>query len=203
MTADLSPLDTRLTERALDVAIRLFARDGTRDVRMSDIAHEADVDPVDLRRAFPTKLDLIHAIIVRSTRQLLERQMTVSDEEKAPVERLSLFIRTHIEFSSEHRTEEELRRSVLPTLRAINPSRHREISDLLRGYREHVRGLIAAGRDAGVLAPSRPAVAAASVLETLDGILNWYDPSGGLSVQELGNVYADMIIHHLLGAPPE
>ncbi|GAB3205238.1 hypothetical protein GCM10027294_02800 [Marinactinospora endophytica] len=199
MTADLSPLDSRRTGRALDVATRLFGEHGVSRVDMTVIAREAGIDALTLRRAFPTKVDLVHAIALRTTRALVAGRLV--DDSGTPVERLSRLVRAHVGFCWRHRTEEELRRSLTPALRAVYPARHREISDLLRAYREHIDALISAGRAQGLFVPRRPGVSAGTVLEMLDGALNWYDPSDGLSVTQLGDVYVDLIIHHLLGAP--
>ncbi|RCV49795.1 TetR/AcrR family transcriptional regulator [Marinitenerispora sediminis] len=201
MTADLSPLDIRLTEHVLDTAVRLFTRRDARDVGMPAIAREADVDLDVLRRHFPTKLDLVYAVTTRSTRALVTRQIAADRPDEPPVRRLSVLIRSHIEFSWEHRTEEELRRGLLRTLRVIYPDRHREMTRHLRRYREHIGEIIAAGREAGTFAPAHPGGSAGTVLETLDGILNWYEPAGGLTITELGDVYVDLIIHHQLRAP--
>ncbi|MFC7330597.1 TetR/AcrR family transcriptional regulator [Marinactinospora rubrisoli] len=198
MTADLSPLDIRLTERVLDAAVRVFARRDARDVGMPAIAREAAVEPDLLRRLFPTKLDLVYAVTNRSTRTLVTRQIAADRPDEPAVRRLSALIRTHIEFSWEHRTEEELRRALLRTLRVVYPERHREMIRHLRRYREHIGEIITAGRQAGIFA-SGPTGGA--VLETLDGILNWYEPAGGLTLTALGDVYVDLIVHHQLGAP--
>ncbi|GLU46254.1 hypothetical protein Nans01_06050 [Nocardiopsis ansamitocini] len=201
MTANSSPLGSIHTNRALDAATRLFSAHGSENVDMHTVALAADIDAIDFRRAFPTKLDLSYAVALRCTRRLVSTEDDAVSAAHSPLDRLCTMIRRHITFSWEHRTEQELRRALLPVLRTIYPDRHRELSGLLRGYRARIQGLIEQGRDLQLFArTSREPVTGATVLETLEGILNWYDPDGELTIDQLSDVYVDLVIHHLLGA---
>ncbi len=110
-------------------------------------------------------------------------------------------VRRHIEHSCRYRVELTLRRSLLRTLRAISPPRYRELSLLLRAYHDRIARIIDQGRTDGVFTPadgSGEPVTATTVLDTLDSTLNWYDPSS-MTPQQLGDVYEDLVLHHLLG----
>lgn len=209
MTADLSPLDfpfdSELNDRALDIAVLQFADHGAHSTAMAHIAAAVErgtgARPADFRRAYPTRLDLVYAITLRTTRTFVLRQIDGSGPESTPIDRISGLIRAHIEFRWEHRVEEELRRAAAPALRSVSVARYRELSNLMRDYRDHVRRLVEDARAAEAVTATDAAAAAANLIATLDGILNWYEPSGGLSLSELGDVYVDLIIHHHLGAP--
>ncbi|MBB6170978.1 AcrR family transcriptional regulator [Nocardiopsis mwathae] len=205
MTADLSPHDTRLAADTLDAATSIFARHGPHGLGMASLTREiterTGIGIVEFRRDFPTRLDLMYAVVLRSTRELVARQISDFSSPESPVDRLSQLVRRHIDHCWKHRTEEELRRALLPTLRAIHPVRYRELSDQLRLYREHIREIIGDGVGQGHFRVAGPGMAAGTVLETLESILNWYDPEGGLSLPELGDVYVDLIIHHQLRCP--
>ncbi|GAA3735147.1 TetR/AcrR family transcriptional regulator [Salinactinospora qingdaonensis] len=201
MTADLSPTDSRLIERALDTATELFTGQDVRDVQMTAIANQADLDPVMFRRLFPTKLDLIYALALRVTRELVAQQRQVCDPEQSPTSQLAQLVRTHIEFTWHHRTAGRLRRELLPVLRSISPGRHRELTEQLRDYREHLRTILSRGRALGEFCCPHPEISASSIIDALDGIHNWYDPSADLSLSQLSDVYVDMVLHHLLRVP--
>ncbi|WP_046469364.1 TetR/AcrR family transcriptional regulator [Allosalinactinospora lopnorensis] len=207
MTADLSPHDARVTEHTLDAARRLFSQHGVRGIDMAtlirEITRETGINFLEFRRAFPTRMDLVYAVVLRSTRTLVTGQIADSGAPEPPVDRLAALIRRHIDFCWEHWTEEGLRRDLMPTLRAIHPTRYRELYDLMRSYQEHIRDMIAEGNSAGLFTAPQPGAAADTVLETLDSILNWYEPEGGLTLPQLGDVYVDLIIHHQMGCPRE
>ncbi|MEY9213216.1 TetR family transcriptional regulator [Thermobifida halotolerans] len=202
MTADLSPQDVSFTKHALDTAGRLFSEHGPNSVSMYTIASAAGVDPADFRRVFPSKLDLIHQLVLDRTKTLVERETTATDTELSPVEQMRALIRRHIEFNCRCRTELELRRVLLPTLRAISPRRYRELSQLLRAYHDRVHRLIEQGCALGLFHPSddsREPVSATTVLRTLESSLNWYEPDSKLPLEQLSDVYEDLVLHHLLG----
>ncbi len=207
MTADLSPDDARLTEQSLDSARRLFATHGIHGIDMAtlvrEISRETGLKHRELRRAYPTRMDLVYAVVLRSTRTLVTAQIGDSVSPDSPVDRLSRLIRRHIDFCWDHRTEEALRRDLLPRLRVIHPTRYQELYEHMNGYQEHVCRIIDQGTNAGSFRALHSATAATTVLETLDSMLNWYEPEGGLTLPQLGDVYVDLIVHHQLGCPRE
>ncbi|MER6626534.1 hypothetical protein, partial [Streptomyces sp. NPDC000931] len=119
----------------------------------------------------------------------------------SPTERMSSLVRRHVNSGWRHRSAIALSQELLPTLRAIHPVRHREISSLHRTYREHVREIIVAGVTADQFRIRDTGRATDSVLETFDSLLHWYDPGAGLSLNDLGGVYVDLVIHHHLRCP--
>ncbi|WP_017572073.1 TetR/AcrR family transcriptional regulator [Nocardiopsis halotolerans] len=205
MTADTSPHALRTTAPVLDCAARLFAEHGTRGLAMSAltqrVAAETGTDTASLRRAFPTRFDLAYAVVLRSVRERVNGQLAADQPDRPATERMSSLVRRHVELGWKHRSATALERELLPVLRAVHPSRHREISSLTRAYREHVRAIILDGVAAGVFGVREPGRAADEVLETFDSLLYWYDPEGGLSLDDLGAVYVDLVIHHHLECP--
>ncbi len=205
MTADLSPHALRTTAPVLDCAARLFAEHGSRGMAMSEltvrIATETDTDTACLRRAFPTRFDLSYAVVLRATRERVNGQLAADSPTREPTERMSDLVRRHVRSGWQHRTAIALSQELLPTLRAIHPTRHREISTLQRTYREHVREIIVAGVTVDQFRIRETGKAADTVLETFDSLLHWYDPGAGLSLGDLGDVYVDLVIHHHLRCP--
>ncbi|AFR09608.1 MULTISPECIES: TetR/AcrR family transcriptional regulator [Nocardiopsis] len=205
MTADLSPHSLRTTAPVLDCAARLFAEHGSRGLPMSALTHriaaETSTDGAALRRAFPTRFDLTYAIVLRATRERVNDQLTTDVPDSPATRRMADLVRRHVASGWRHRDAVALGRELLPTLRAIHPVRHREISGLHRLFRDHVREIVLAGIREGRFEITDPGRAADKVLETFDSLLHWYDPEAGLSIADLGDVYVDLVIHHQLGHP--
>src|SRR5690625_4028184 len=196
MTADLSHHVPHALGDPLRPAAGVFARHGLHGLAMAAIAQRVTdatgADPVAFRRAFPTRLDLACAIELNCARTLVRDQVADSMPGTAR-ERMECAVRRHIRHCRHHRTEEKLRRAVLPTLRSLHPARHRELADLRHAYREHLREIVAEGAGQGGFAVDDPGAAADAVLATLESVVNWYDPAHGLSEDELGDVYADLV----------
>ncbi|MEU0237907.1 TetR/AcrR family transcriptional regulator [Nocardiopsis sp. NPDC006198] len=205
MTAHTSPRALRAAAPVLDCAARLFARHGSRGPGVSElirrIALETGADTASLRRAFPTRTDLAYAVVLRSAHERVDGQLAADRPELPAVERMASLVRRHVETGWRHRAASALAHELLPVLRAVHPARHREVGSLLRLYREHMRGIIEDGAAAGAFAVRDPGRAADEVLETLDSLLYWYDPDAGLSLDGLGAVYVDLVVHHHLGSP--
>ena len=205
MTADLSPHALRTTATVLDCAARLFDEHGSRGMPMSDLTHriavETDTDAANLRRAFPTRLDLVHAVVLHATREHVQDRLTADDPRAPATERMADLVRGHITGGWKHRSALALSQELLPTLRAIDPARHRELVWLHRSLRERVRELIIAGVTEGRFTVTDTGVSACKVLETFESLVYWYDPEAGLSLRDLSEVYVDLVIHHQLGCP--
>ena len=205
MTADISPRALRATAPILDCAARLFAEHGSRGLTMSGltrrISAETGADPVSLRHAFPTRFDLAYAVVLRAARERVERQLDADDPDAGAVERMSALVVRHVETGWRHRTAIALTHEILPILRAIHQGRYREIGSLNRTYREHIRRIIADGVLSGAFRIDDPGRATDEVLDTFDSLLYWYRPEGGLSLDDLGSVYVDLVIHHHLKCP--
>lgn len=205
MTAEISPQTLRTTASVLDCALHLFAQHGTCGLAMSTLSHriatETGTDPARVRRAFPTRFDLVYAVVLRSVRERVTAQLNCDSPDTPATERMSALVRRHVETGWEHRTATALGYELFPLLRAIDPARHRELSSLLRGYREHIRAIVVSGVADGLFTVGDPGRAADDVLETCDSLLHWYTPDDSLSLADLGAVYVDLVIHHHLGCP--
>ena len=56
-----------------------------------------------------------------------------------------------------------------------------EISDRERAYADNVKALISRGIDDGVFRPMQASVATQLVLDSINGVLRWYRPTGALN----------------------
>ncbi|KIH97375.1 TetR family transcriptional regulator [Streptomonospora alba] len=204
MTADLSQLDAQTLDRILCAAADVFARHGLRGLDtasvVAEVAAATGLDPAVLHRDFPTRLDLAYTIALNSAHKLVDDQLA-DRRQGPPAERIERLVRRHIDHCRHHRTEEDLRRTVLPTLRAVDPARYRQLSGVRYTYLEHLRSIVSEGMAQERFHVDSSYTSASTVLETLESVVNWYEPDDGLSAEELGDVYTDLIIHHHLGGP--
>lgn len=204
MTADLSPAVLRTTGPVLDCAARLFAEHGPRSLALPTLTHriadETGTGEEALNRAFPTRSDLAHAVVLRAVRERVEGQLEADLHHEPAAERVCAFVRHHVRISWKHRFALELARDLLPFLRAASPERYREIALLHRDYRDHIRRIIGDGVREGSFHVESVELATRSVLSTCDS-LEWYEPDDVLRLDDLAGVYADLVLHHQLGHP--
>jgi AcrR family transcriptional regulator len=92
-----------LDQRILDTAARLFAGAHFHEVRMEDIASEADVGKGTLYRYFRDKEELYLALLSRAAQQMHERLHETLGEDLEPVAKLQALVDMTLEFFDEQR----------------------------------------------------------------------------------------------------
>jgi len=88
--------------RILDAAGKLFGRQRFHEVRMEDIATEADVGKGTIYRYFKDKEDLFTALLQRSSEQLLNQLRQALGQATRPRARLEAIVGAVIAFFDEH-----------------------------------------------------------------------------------------------------
>jgi len=89
------------TEKMLDAAGRLFGAQRFHEVRMEDIAAEAEVGKGTLYRYFNDKEELYLSLLERSSRELLNRLQEERLRFDSPSEQLSAFVASIVAFFDE------------------------------------------------------------------------------------------------------
>jgi len=92
----------RLTDRMLEAAGRLFGSRRFHEVRMEDIAAEADVSKGTLYRYFEDKEELYLALLQRATDQLVELLEVRLARAHGPRARLVELVATNLEYFDTH-----------------------------------------------------------------------------------------------------
>jgi AcrR family transcriptional regulator len=91
-----------LADRILDVAGRLFGTQRFHEVRMDDIAAEADVGKGTLYRYFRDKEELYLALLARASEQFTRRLREAATRGPGPRQRLEIVVTTIIDYFDEH-----------------------------------------------------------------------------------------------------
>lgn len=88
-------------DKMLNAAARLFGSQRFHEVRMEDIAAEAQVGKGTLYRYFTDKEELYLALVTRASRQILERMHAELEHVDGPFERLKTIVAAIIRFFDE------------------------------------------------------------------------------------------------------
>lgn len=186
-------------ERIVEVATRLFARDGYHAVGMRAIAEASGLRASSLYNHFPSKQKILHAISLSVTRDFVERQRPLFEGEGSRAERLLRLFREHILFFWERR---EAMRVMLSELGNLEPRDLDEVQAIRRAHQHRIRDCIAEGVAGGEFHVDDPAVTTLAILDMVNAIpLNrWFQPGQPLSVEDLAVAYARLIVENLLGA---
>jgi AcrR family transcriptional regulator len=145
-------------ERLLEVAARMFAREGA-DTSLKAIAAEAGVGIGTLYRRFPTREDLIEATYRSETTRLCESAPRLL-EDRAPLIALRDWMECFVDYMLAKRGMSEALPAILATREGLRLHSRAALADA-------VETLLNAGINAGEL---RSDVAAADVLMALGGV---------------------------------
>jgi AcrR family transcriptional regulator len=181
----------------LRAAGREFRLRGFAETGMRDIAAAAALSPANLYNYFHGKHDILFFCQDNS----LDRMITALD--KARRMRTTAAIKLRMVIVSHLRCVlDEVEGSAAHLLTASLPARQQHYVVTKRDkYEEGVRHLIVAGMRSGEFAPCDPALAVRAILGGLNWSVQWFNPEGPLTAEEIAERLADYLIRGLLAKP--
>ena len=165
-------------EELLDVAARLFHEKGVKATSLAEIGDELGMNKASLYYYVKSKDDLLARVIFRASQRLRELAEGIAADTGAPDDALVRLVRTHCETILDHPNEFG---TVIFQRRYMSANVLPEISDRERAYADNVKALISRGIDDGVFRPMQASVATQLVLDSINGVLRWYRPTGALN----------------------
>jgi AcrR family transcriptional regulator len=164
-------------------ALKAFSELGYHGVSIRDIARAADVSLSALYHYYPSKQDLLYALLQNGIDDyyvICRRALEAAGED--PVARFDALVAATIEYRAHHKIESNL---MLSELRNLDE----ELQEQLRSPQEdatvNLTKIIEAGISAGVFTTPYPDDARRAVLAMCNAIARWYEPNGSVPLDEL------------------
>lgn len=192
-------------DRIVTAASRLFQQSGYDRTSIAAIAEEVGVTAPALYWHFDSKAEILFEFL-RSTlsrfTQEVENDLVGVDD---PVERLRAFVESHTR-SQLHQYDVslvygELIYSAAQLARSLEQEQLQELVVLQRRHVDVCRGIVRDGIEAGQFAVQDEAVAAFAVINICEYVINWFNPSGRLSIDEVARLHGDFAVRMLTGPP--
>lgn len=180
----------------LRAALLAFRERGYHATTLEAIAEQVGVRNTALYHYFPDKRAILLACHRESLADL-ERIVGESRRLRSPESRLRHIIREHVRVVTDAFGASPLAFEVGELL----PERQAEIIAGRDRYEHEVRALIARGMRSSAFRRGDAKVAAFTILGALNGIARWYRAGGSLDARELGERFADQLLHGLLSRP--
>lgn len=175
--------------RVRDAALRLFARHGFAAVSMRQIAGEVGVQAGALYNYTPDKQSLLFSLLKGHMDELLAAWAEEPAPED-PLARLEVFTRFHIRFNLER--PEAIFISYME-LRNLEPDNFAVIERLRRAYEDELEAILRLGLAAGQFTMPDSKIVTLAVIAMLTGVNTWYRAGGRLSLEEVQQIYWDMV----------
>jgi AcrR family transcriptional regulator len=178
------------TEGALrQAALALIARRGYEAASMRELAAQVGVQAAALYRYFPTKEELLFALLRDHMVALAAAWEAARPETADPAERLAAFVRNHICFHVERRHSTHVSNM---ELRSLSPTRLTQILRLRSAYEKELRRILRDGVEAGLFEVEDVALTAMAIIQMITGVIVWFRPDERLSVEEVTRTYHRM-----------
>ena len=178
-------------EQILTVAGYLFSQRGYHATSMRELAKHPNLQGGSLYAHITSKEELLLEVV----RQAAERFLGVLEGLKGdPVSKLKSLVRGHLEVIAQ-----ELPRATVffHEWKHLSPPLLEEAKALRRRYEEGVQAVIREGMEQGVFRVENLRLATLFVLSALNWTYQWYRPEGPLTLEELSEAYATLILRAL------
>ncbi|HEY2205518.1 MAG TPA: TetR/AcrR family transcriptional regulator [Pseudonocardia sp.] len=176
------------------VASRLFREHGYHGVGMRAIAEAAGIQAASLYHHFMNKEELLLEAIFVVDRDLIVEQLPLLDGPGDHRERLAALVRGHVLHIGDHRNAWWV---ASRELRALSPDRLDAVQVYRRRYQHRIAEFLVDGVRAGEFRCEDPRLATLAILDMINGVNEWYVPSGRLGITELAERYARMVLCQL------
>ncbi|MFN3179395.1 MAG: TetR/AcrR family transcriptional regulator [Thermus sp.] len=178
-------------EQILTVAGHLFSQRGYHATSMRELAKHLNLQGGSLYAHIASKEELLLEVVRQAAKRFLG---VLEGLEGDPVSKVKGLVRGHLEVIAQ-----ELPRATVffHEWKHLSPPLLEEAKALRRRYEEGVQAVIQEGREKGVFRVENLRLATLFVLSALNWTYQWYRPEGPLSLEELSEAYATLILRAL------
>lgn len=184
----------------MTAAVEAFAERGYHATTTRDIASRAGMSPAALYIHYKTKEELLYQISGVGHRLALDMLERAADGGGSPAERLADAVRSFARWQAERHTTA---RVVQYELGALGEEHHAELLDVRRRTDGAVRRIIQDGVTAGDFDVPDVSGTTLAVLSLCVDVARWFKPDGRRTPEEVGELYADLVLRMVGAARPE
>ena len=182
-------------DRILAAAVQLFAQYGYHAATMRDIARISGIQAASIYYYYPGKQALLVEIMDTHMRDLNANLQRIVQEALPVEQRLHEAIANHIRLHTTYKAEFFI---IDTEIRALEEEQRGAILALRDQYEMLLQGLLGEGMEQGVFRQVDRKVASYALIAMCTEVATWFRPDGRLSVQQVINLYTQMITDGLL-----
>jgi AcrR family transcriptional regulator len=182
-------------EKVLAAAVQLFAEYGYHAAPLRDIARMAGIQAASIYYHYTNKQALLVEIMETHMRQLNANLEHIVHQQRSVQQRLHEAIANHIRLHTTFKSEFFIIDTEIRALEGENRSR---ILSLRDQYEALLQGLLCEGMEQGVFRESDVKVSSYAIIAMCTEVAAWFRPGGRLTVQQVIEIYSQMITQGLL-----
>src|SRR5258708_914169 len=182
-------------EKVLVAAVQLFAEYGYHAAPLRDIARIAGIQAASIYYHYTNKQALLVEIMETYMRQLNTNLEHIVLQQGSVQQRLHAAIANHIRLHTTYKSEFFI---IDTEIRALEGENRNHILSLRDQYEALIQDLLQEGMDQGVFRPSDVKVSSYAIIAMCTEVAAWFRPGGRLTVQQVIDIYSQMITQGLL-----
>ena len=191
----MRPEGRSVRESIMAAAVQLFAEYGYHAAPLRDIARLAGIQAASIYHHYPNKQSLLVEIMETYMQHLnsgLERILRTYDD---PLQRLQAAVTNHIRLHTSHKAEFFI---IDTEIRALEDEHRAYILSLRDRYESLIQELLRDGMERGIFCTSDVKVTSFAIITMCTEVSSWFHPEGRLKVQQVINIYLQIILQGLL-----
>src|SRR6266567_6101954 len=186
-------------DNILAAAVQLFAQYGYHAAPLRAIAKIAGIQAASIYYHYANKEALLVEIMETHMRHLNANLEGILHEQHDPLTRLYQAIANHIRLHTSYKNEFFI---IDTEIRALDGDNRRYILSLRDHYESLLQDLLRDGMEQGVFRVSDVKVSSYAIIAMCTEVSTWFRPNGRLSVQQVIDLYSQMITQGLLAIIP-
>lgn len=186
-----APAQVSTRDRILEAAVESFYHDGFGGAGLRDIANLASVNVASIYHYFPSKQDLLVAIIQQTDRETLELAEQAVASAAGPAQALVALSHHHVVFHASHWRETAISDRELGSVTINVRTRLVEVRDQYEALWDRV---LRQGVDVGMFSAEDREVVRMAAITMCSTVATWFRPGGRLSVDEVARIYSRLVL---------
>jgi AcrR family transcriptional regulator len=171
----------------LDRAAAIYSRSGYEGTGIRDLASALSIKSASLYHYFSGKEDILFSIMWKFHSRFLKEVTPLAEGDAPPDALMRTLVGGHIRFDMRHWND------VVVSLRernSLSAERRNLVNNLRRRHRDAVVRLVQKGAKPGTWASREPVVIASTILDMINGLVQWYKPRGEADLAHMIEIYA-------------
>lgn len=193
----MRPDGRSMRECILAAAVQLFAEYGYHAAPLRDIARIAGIQAASIYHHYPHKQSLLVEIMETYMQRLNSRLERILQEYESPLQRLHEAIANHIYLHTSYKDEFFI---IDTEIRALEGENRTYILSLRHTYELLVQELLRDGMERDVFRQCDVKIASYALIAMCTEVATWFRPGGRLSVQQVIDIYSQIITQGLLAS---
>ncbi len=191
----MRPEGRQMRESILAAAVQLFAELGYHAAPLRDIASIAGIQAASIYYHYANKQALLIEIMDTHMQRLNANLQRILQEQHDPQQRLYAAIANHIRLHTSYKSEFFI---IDTEIRALEGENRAYILSLRDQYEVLLQEILRDGMEQGVFRQSDVKIASYAIIAMCTEVANWFRPSGRYTVQQVIDIYSQMITQGLL-----